>query len=145
MDQERDYQGSEKRRTRRSRVLLSAKVTTARGELDVRLRNLSQYGALLLCDTPPPLRSEVTFERGEIRASAHVIWTDGARFGIEFHEPIDEHELLVHLAPAEHYEPPPQFKPPSANERSGFHSHSMTPAERRIAEGWFNPDGRNQD
>jgi hypothetical protein len=145
MDRDGNYRGTDKRRSKRSRVLISAKVATTRGEVDVRLRNLSQYGALLDCDRPPPLRSEVTFERGELRVPAHVIWTDGERFGIEFHEPIDEHEVMMHLQSGKPYEPPAHCEPPPMGERADIFSHVLTPEERAAAEAWFHPDGRNLD
>ena len=43
-----------KRTAKRARVLLAARLETARGEIDARLRDLSQKGALIECKEVPP-------------------------------------------------------------------------------------------
>jgi hypothetical protein len=141
-----DHDGhDDKRRCARSRVLIGATVTTTEGPIEVRLRNLSQYGALLHCDRPPALRSEVTLERGELRAPARVVWIDGGRFGIEFEEPIDEQEVLIHGSPTQHYEAPAHCEPPTSKEPIDIHSRALTPDELAEAKHWFQPGGRNVD
>ena len=145
MDQEKDSGGPEQRRAKRSRVLLGAKLATDAGEIDVRLRNLSQLGALLSCASPPAVGSEVTFMRGETIVHSRVMWVEAEHFGIKFDFPIEESEMLVHIAPptARTETPPPE--PPSQAYRSGFHHHILTPEERKIAEEWFSGSDRSHD
>lgn len=90
--------GLRERKDRRSLVLLAARLRTPRGMLDVRLRNLSVSGALLESDELPATGSEVVFERGETIVPALVMWSSGNRFGIHFHTPIEESEVLVHVS-----------------------------------------------
>ena len=86
-----------KRSAKRARVLLAAKLETDWGELDARLRDLSQRGALVECVQVPPVGSEVVFVRGLTRVPARVAWAGPDRVGLEFHHDIDEHEMLVPL------------------------------------------------
>ena len=146
MDQERDTKGAEQRRAKRSRVLLGARLATPTGEIDVRLRNLSQLGALLSCASPPPLGSAVTFMRGETVVRAAVMWVDGEQFGIKFDVPIEESELLIHIAPPSKADEPAQESTAQpAGYRSGFHHHVLTPEERKLAEEWFSGSDRSHD
>ena len=86
-----------KRAARRARVLLAAKLQTPFGEVECRLRDLSRKGALVECQTLPPVGSEVTFIRGSTIVPARVAWTAAGRVGLEFLFMIDEQEVLVQL------------------------------------------------
>lgn len=87
----------EKKRSKRSLVLLAAKVHVDGVTTNVRLRNLSQNGALLEAAVVPPADTKLTFERGATVAEARVAWVSAGRFGIEFLTPIHESEVLVHV------------------------------------------------
>lgn len=103
------------RQAKRARVLLAGRLQTPSGEVDARLRDISRKGALVECDTVPPVGSEVVFSRGSTVVPARVAWTGGGRIGLEFHYPIDENEVLVQLKKA----PPaqgPRFRRPGLNE-----------------------------
>ena len=86
-----------KRSAKRARVLLAAKLETDSGEIDARLRDLSQKGALVECLQVPRAGSEVVFVRGATRVPARVAWAGEGRVGLEFHCMIDEQEVLVHI------------------------------------------------
>jgi hypothetical protein len=86
-----------KRSAKRARVLLAAKLETAAGEIEARLRDLSQKGALVECVQVPAVGSEVVFVRGSTRVPARVAWAGSDRIGLEFHHEIDEHEVLIQL------------------------------------------------
>ena len=86
-----------KRSAKRARVLLAAKLETSSGEIEARLRDLSQKGALVECLQVPPVGSEVVFVRGATRVHARVAWAGSDRVGLEFDHEIDEHEVLVQL------------------------------------------------
>ena len=85
------------RSTKRNRVLLAAKLKTSLGEVDARLRDLSQKGALVECDERLSVGEEVVFTRGATVVPARVAWTGGKRIGLEFLRMIDESEVLVQL------------------------------------------------
>ena len=87
-----------KRTAKRARVLLAAKLRTATGEVDARLRDLSQKGALIECNQRLAIDDQVTFVRGDTVVPARVAWSGGNRFGLEFLRMIDESEVLVHVA-----------------------------------------------
>jgi hypothetical protein len=130
--------GDHHRRSKRSLVLLTAKVRTAAGLLDVRLRNLSQNGALLEAEAPPPIGTELVFERGQTIVKARVAWTSESRFGLEFHVPIEESEVLVHVGRPK----PVAAEPVSLYRRAGFNEKPLTRAQRETAAAWVNPQGR---
>jgi hypothetical protein len=97
-----------KRSAKRARVLLAAKLETEWGEVDVRLRDLSQKGALVECLQVPPVGAEVVFVRGATRVHARVAWAGADRVGLEFDHEIDDHEVYVQLGkrpPAKPAEP----------------------------------------
>jgi PilZ domain-containing protein len=93
---------NQNRHDKRSLVLITGRVMTSDGPVEVRLRNLSCNGALLEANVPPAEASEVMFERGETIAPARVAWISGNRFGIQFHHPIAEGEVLIHIGKPEH-------------------------------------------
>lgn len=132
------------RREKRARVLLTAKIRTAFGEEDVRLRDLSRKGALIECANPPPRDSELLFSRGSTVVQARVAWTAGTRCGLEFVAMIDEAEVLAHVgrpgapkATAPVFRPPPPPLPPDRRfRRPRIAGESMSEHERKLAEVW---------
>jgi len=138
MDQHSQDDGPHHRRSKRSLVLLAAKIRTQSGHLDARLRNLSQNGALLEAEAPPAVDSEIVFERGETAVRGRVAWISGNRFGIEFFDPIEESEVLIHVGRPKPSAPDP--KP--LYRRTGFRDRPMTEAERNAGAAWVRPLGR---
>src|ERR1043165_8854312 len=86
-----------KRQAKRARVLLAAKLQTANGEIDPRLRDLSRKGALVECQAVPPVGTELVFNRGSTSIPARVAWTGADRVGLEFAFMIDVDEELGEL------------------------------------------------
>jgi len=120
-----------KRAAKRARVLLAAKLETRTGQIDARLRDLSRKGALLECTQLPPVGSEVVFRRGASAVPARVAWAGQGRVGLEFHDQIDENELLVQLKRG-------GGERSSINERyrrSGFGS-GLSAEDRQAAQQW---------
>lgn len=115
-----------KRSAKRARVLLAARLETGSGEIEARLRDLSQKGALVECQNVPPVGSELIFVRGATRVPARVAWAGKGRIGLEFHHEIDEQEVLVHIGKA------PQAGPVSYRRPLG----SLSPEDRRVAQAW---------
>ena len=101
-----------KRSLKRARVLLSAKIRTAAGAVDVRLRDLSRKGALIECKTPLAVGDRVVFSRGRTVVPARIAWTGGNRVGLEFDDMIDETEVLVHVTRRPAKAKPEKFRRP---------------------------------
>ena len=90
-----------------ARVLLAARLHTSAGVSEARLRDLSRHGALIESPAIVKPGSRVTFERGATHVPATVAWAAGIRIGLEFDDPIDESELLIHIGRARPAAPPP--------------------------------------
>lgn len=120
-----------KRSAKRNRVLLAAKLrTSASGEVDARLRDLSQRGALVECNEIFEVGDEVVFIRGTTIVPARVAWTGGGnRVGLEFVRMIDESELLVQLGRGQNNQAQQRFRRPALHE--GLSDH-----ERKLAQVW---------
>jgi len=85
------------RRSRRSPVLLAAAIEVAGRAVAVKLRNLSEVGALIEGDTLPPEGSTTFFERNELRLPSRVVWVQGRYAGIAFDEPLNPEQVLRHV------------------------------------------------
>ena len=124
-----DGQESGQRRAKRARVLLAARLETPAGDVEARLRDLSQRGALVECRTAPPVGSEVVFTRNTISVPARVAWASANRVGLEFAYPIDENEVLVQLRRTPVDQNPPRFRRPRLGE-------DMSREERQVVQRW---------
>lgn len=80
----------ERRRERRHRVMLSARLLSPAGLANVVLLDLSNDGAMVSAPLPLPCGSHVVLTRGRLEAHAVVAWAEGRRLGLEFDEPIPE-------------------------------------------------------
>ena len=119
-----------KRQAKRARVLLAAKLQTANGEIDARLRDLSRKGALVECRNVPPVGTELVFNRGSTSIPARVAWTGSDRVGLEFAYMIDEHEVLVQLKRTTNDQNQPRFRRPR------LFGESMSQQEKQLARLW---------
>jgi hypothetical protein len=124
------------RQAKRARVLLAARLRTEDGgDIDARLRDLSQKGALVECRQPLPVGSEVVFTRGNTVVPARVAWANGGRIGLEFLRNIDESEVLVQLgraSPGAASAPPA----PSRFRRPRIGGEDMSENERQLVRNW---------
>jgi hypothetical protein len=118
-----------KRRAKRNRVLLAAKLQVGGAEIEARLRDLSQKGALVECQTVPPAGTEVVFHRGSISVPARIAWTGANRAGLEFAYMIDQSEVLVQLRRTTIDQAPPRFRRPRLGE-------DMSEQEKKLARLW---------
>ena len=119
-----------KRSARRARVLLAAKLRVGYSEIDVRLRDLSQKGALVECRDVPPVGTEVVFSRGSIGVPARVAWAGEGRVGLEFAYMIDESEVLVQLKRTTTDQNQPRFRRPR------LFGEDMSDQEKKLARLW---------
>jgi hypothetical protein len=118
-----------KRESKRARVLLAAKIRAGAAEMDVRLRDLSQKGALIEGKAIPPTGTDVVFCRGSICAPARVAWTAEGRAGLEFAYLIDETDVLVQLKRTTIDQNTPRFRRPGLGE-------DMSEQEKQLARRW---------
>jgi hypothetical protein len=118
-----------KRRAKRARVLLAARLRIGASEIDARLRDLSQKGALVECQAAPQVGSEVVFTRGSISVPARVAWTGQGKVGLEFAYMIDESEVLVQLKRTSTDQAQPRFRRPRLGE-------DMSDKEKKLAQMW---------
>ncbi|MBV8685962.1 MAG: PilZ domain-containing protein [Alphaproteobacteria bacterium] len=119
-----------KRRAKRARVLLAAKLDTPAGEVECRLRDLSRKGALVECRLVPAVGSEVVFHRGATSVPARVAWAGSDRVGLEFAYMIDENEVLVQLKRTTSDQNQPRFRRPR------LFGEDMSEQEKTIARLW---------
>jgi len=126
----RDGPVAGKRSSKRARVLLAAKLHIGAAETDVRLRDLSQKGALIEGKCIPPVNSDVTFCRGSICVPARVAWTGEGRAGLEFAYMIDESEVLVQLKRTTTDQNAPRFRRPR------LMGEDMSEHEKKLARLW---------
>lgn len=119
-----------KRKAKRARVLLAARLQTANGEIEARLRDLSRKGALVECREVPPVGTELVFNRGSTSIPARVAWTGSDRIGLEFAYMIDEQEVLVQLKRTTSDQNQPRFRRPR------LFGESMSHQEKQLARLW---------
>lgn len=119
-----------KRSAKRARVLLAVKIRTEGGEVDARLRDLSQKGALIECAHPLAVDEEVVFSRGATVVPARVAWTGAGKVGLEFRRMIDESEVLVQLGRGASNQPQQRFRRPR------LHGEDLSEHERKLARVW---------
>lgn len=60
-----------------------------------RLRNMTEFGAMVECGSVMPIGSTVLIARGELSVAGEVKWSHGTQFGIKFSEKIDIERWLV--------------------------------------------------
>ena len=125
-----DGQVAGKRKAKRARVLLAAKLQTPTGDIDARLRDLSRKGALVECGTVPPVGTELIFNRGNTSIPARVAWTGSDRVGLEFAYMIDEHEVLVQLKRTSSDQNQTRFRRPR------LFGEAMSHQEKQLARLW---------
>ena len=127
MDQSIDAQN---RKSRRSQVLLSATLEHNGASQAVKLRNLSEEGALVESEKLPIEGTTVHFIRKDLNAVGRVVWVSGKYGGIAFSAKLDPAEVLRHI-PA----PRPKIKP--RYWRPGITTTELNSEQRRLAESWM--------
>ena len=118
------------RASRRSPVLLAASVEIGGTPVPVKLRNLSQQGALIEGERLPEEGSTTFFERNDLRLKSRVVWVHGRYAGVAFGRPLNPEEVLRNV---------PQPKPKAQQEfrRPGLSCRPLSAYERRMLETWM--------
>ena len=86
------------RRGRRSSISLPALILLFGERHSAQLHNLSRRGAMIQSSASASPNDEVKLTCGTIEARGRVVWTREQSFGIEFHAPIDEEEIVRQLS-----------------------------------------------
>ena len=86
-----------RRAAKRSRVMLSAAMTSGATEIPVVIRDVSSTGALIVSPVAPDVGSYVNLRRDPVAVVARVAWRDGRKIGLQFRGEIDESALLIAL------------------------------------------------
>ncbi|QNP44713.1 PilZ domain-containing protein [Sphingomonas sediminicola] len=124
-----DERNCQNRRSRRSQVLLVAKLEHGGTSQAVKLRNLSAEGALVESEKLPIEGTSVHFVRNELNAQGRVVWVNGHYAGIAFDSKLEPSEVLRHV-------PVPRPKLQPRYWRPGFTAREMTSEQQRLAESW---------
>jgi len=118
------------RRSRRSPVLLAATIEVAGVPSSVKLRNLSEEGALIEGERLPLEGSTTFFQRNELRLSSRVIWVHGRYAGVAFDRPLKTDEVLRNV-------PTPKPRKQGDFRRPGLACRPLTEYERKMLERWM--------
>lgn len=117
-------------RPRRSNVLLAATIEVSGAALPVRLRNLSEQGALIQAERLPVEGSEVLFRRNDLSVAGRIAWVDGIYAGVAFSAPLQQQDVLRNI-PQPKARVQPDYRRPALNQRG------LTPREHRLLESWI--------
>ena len=77
-----------KRRPKRLRTFLDGSLDTEKGPQEVRVRDISQEGALIETLNPPGTGEKITLLCSGHRLEGIVVWQKDSRSGIEFEHPL---------------------------------------------------------
>ena len=121
---------SQNRRSRRSPVYLAATIEVAGVPQPVKLRNLSEEGALIEGERLPLEGASTFFERKELRLKSRVVWVQGRYAGVAFARTLRQEEVLRHV-------PQPRQKVQGDFRRPGLACRPLTDHERTMIEKWM--------
>lgn len=121
---------NQNRRSRRSPVLLAASVEVDGVVVPVKLRNLSEEGALIEGEKLPPEGSVTFFERNDLRLKSRVVWVEGLYAGVAFARSLKSEEVLRNV-------PKPRLRIDRDFRRPGLACRPLTNDERKMVERWM--------
>lgn len=115
-------------------------VEVAGRAVPVKLRNLSEEGALVEADRLPLEGSTTYFQRNELRLKSKVVWVQGRYAGVAFDEQLKPEQVLRNV-------PAPKPRAQVEFKRPGFACRPLTDYERRMVEHWMDvsPVGSSRD
>lgn len=120
------------RQSRRSNVLLAATIEVSGMSVPVKLRNLSEQGALVQAERLPVEGSEVLFRRNELSVPGRVAWVDGQYAGVAFAVALQPQDVMRNI-------PQPKARVQPDHRRPGFNPRTLTQQEQRLLESWIGP------
>ena len=86
---------AEARRHGRHRIMLACTFFSVHGDANGVLLDVSEGGAMLSSSPPPPVGCRLLLERQNLELPGIVRWVEGNRFGIQFEEPLSDHEVMA--------------------------------------------------
>lgn len=119
------------RRSRRAPVLLAATVEVAGARMPVKLRNLSEEGALIEGENLPLEGSTTFFERNDLRLRSRVVWVHGRYAGVAFDSPLKPEQVLRNVPVPKRPTQRGDFK------RPGLACRPLNDHERKMLERWM--------
>jgi hypothetical protein len=111
-------------------VLLAATVEVAGQDVPVKLRNLSEEGALIEGDQLPVEGTSTFFRRNDLRLRSRVVWVHGKYAGVSFDQPLKTEQVLRNV-------PKPKPKTDTDFRRPGLACRPLSDYERRMLERWM--------
>jgi hypothetical protein len=120
------------RRSGRANVLLAATIEVSGASVAVKLRNLSEQGALIQADRLPVEGSEVLFRRNDLAVPGRIAWVDGQYAGVAFAVPLAPQEVLRNI-------PQPKPRVHTEYKRPALNPRALTSQEQRLLESWIGP------
>lgn len=124
------------RRSARKPVLLTASVEVGGGPAPVKLRNLSEEGALIEGEQLPGAGVATWLKRGTLRIEGTIVWIEGNLAGLSFSRRLEAAEVLRHI-------PAPRAFPAPVHRRPGLTNHKLSAVEQRLLEVWAIPVRRS--
>ena len=121
---------TQNRRSRRAPVLLAATIEVDGVPEPVKLRNLSEEGALIEGERLPAEGSISFFQRNDLRLKSSVVWVHGHYAGVAFNRPLKPDEVLRHI-------PTPRPKAQLDFRRPGLACRPLSAYERKMLERWM--------
>lgn len=85
---------NEMRQTQRVNTLFAADAQVGSSTWPVKVRNISQFGALLETSVKVDVGSSIVIKRGILRAAGEIVWRRQSAFGVRFFEPADVEQWL---------------------------------------------------
>jgi hypothetical protein len=120
---------TQNRKTRRSNVLMAARLELSGTSLPVKLRNLSAEGALVEGDKLPVEGASILFRLGDLSVPGKVAWAKTRHAGISFERKLQPDQVLRHV-------PTPRARVKPDFRRPGLKS-ATSDEERRYGEQWI--------
>src|SRR3954447_13961223 len=121
---------TQNRRSRRSPVMLTAHVEVDGVREPVKLRNLSEEGALIEGESLPPEGSITFFERNELRLKGRMVGVRGNFAGIASPRQLRPEEVLRNV-------PKPRQQIQRDFRRPGLACRPLSLDERKMVERWM--------
>ena len=121
---------TQNRRSRRSPVLLAATLEVTGRAVPVKLRNLSEEGALVEGERLPLEGSTTFFQRNELRLKSRVVWVQGRYAGVAFDDRLKPEQVLRNV-------PTPKPRAQVEFKRPGLACRNLSDYERRMLESWM--------
>ena len=124
----------DERRSDRANVILTAVIEHSQDRIPVRIRNLSEHGALVVGDGLPAADTDITFRCNGQAVEGWVVWSQGERAGIMFGKPT-RLDALTKREQRQGIEITKDTREISVR-RPGFRGNQLSDEEHKIVEEW---------